>query len=355
MKTTDDMVRSLRARKEIYDKQQQARRKRMTHTAVTLGCVLAVCFVCLSSFLVTKQTLQSGDLPKTHTSQAAPSLPLSAFTVTEADGQQVTKNKTSFPLIPFTASKKNPTTDSFGEDELQHIDILTDGSKKYTQVQLNDYATYNFPETLSATAFGKLLGTVTELHPGAELPTTPASQEPSLAGSEVYLYAPVACEGVLVVKKDNRCSFFVFTEHITQGHSLQEVLALNGIKTTNDIAYIEYSIQKPSKALTTTVSTDIITDSAQIQTVLSVLQQLTPYSTDNPLEATPQWLNEAREVYNQTPENMISAEVNIKGRNGLVSSFFYEPNLGSGYITGHLFLTPKDNLLLQGIFNLERR
>ena len=106
---------------------------------------------------------------------------------------------------------KDPDSDAYGDDELRHVDVILQGNRLYDQIPESEYASYGIDGTLQKSDFGESLGTITEIGPYSEaVLSTPCSQEPTLAGCEVFYYKPVGCEAMIIVRGNGHCSLFRF-------------------------------------------------------------------------------------------------------------------------------------------------
>ena len=102
---------------------------------------------------------------------------------------------------PFSATI-DPDVDSFSEDELHHIDIRTSFGF-YHQLTLDEYTSNGISSTVSTTDFGEFIGKIIEVNDYDYHGNAAESQEPTLAGAEVYYYAPKGNNKAFIIVKQN--------------------------------------------------------------------------------------------------------------------------------------------------------
>lgn len=252
----------------------------------------------------------------------------------------------------FEATEKASDTDSFGEDELRHIDVTLNGYKFYTQLKKSDYNKYGIKKYLKKSDFGKKLGVITEIDGQEKALKTPCSQEPALDGCEVYLYKPVNSEAVIIVKGNGHCSLFYFSSFLESGYRYNDNYKIFNVTSSEDIERIDFSVMKPDGTIIIPVEKGSITDKNDINDFMNITKGLIPYTRESALSGDPEWLNNAHEEYNKNDENRVWIGASVVLKNGLVIPFEYEPNLGTGFVPGHFFLSEKDNAVLMKMFKM---
>ena len=279
--------------------------------------------------------------PSTSESQATEN-----STVSDVQKQQI--------LLSAFASTitKDPDSDAYGEDELRHVDVILQGNRLYDQIPESEYASYGIDGTLQESDFGESLGTITEIGPYSEdVLSTPCSQEPALAGCEVFYYKPVNCEAMIIVRGNGHCSLFRFMCFTEEGFSYADEYEVFRVLSADDIERIDYEIRKPNGTLIVTADEGSVTDASNIQAFFDITMNLKPYVQESALSGDPDWLNEAREEYRQSDaEHHVDVEASIVLKNGLTMALTYQPNLGTGYISGHYFLSETDNAVMRDMF-----
>lgn len=255
-------------------------------------------------------------------------------------------------LSAFASTVKDPNSDAYGDDELHHVDVILQGNRLYKQIPESEYASYGIGYTLQESDFGELLGTITEIGPYTEeVLSTPCSQEPNIAGCKVFLYQPVNCEAMIIVRGNGHCSLFNFVYFTEEGFSYADEYNVFRVLSANDIERIDYEIRKPDGALIVTTDEGRITDKSSIRAFFDITMNLKPYANESALSGDPDWLNVAREEYRQSSaDNHVDVEASIILKNGLAMKISYQPNLGTGYISGHYFLSESDNAVMRKMF-----
>ena len=286
----------------------------------------------------------------THNIPVAPSA--SESSVTEnSTASDVPKQQIKLSAFASTITK-DPDSDAYGEDELHHVDIILQGNRLYDQIPESDYASYGIDGTLQESDFGEMLGMITEIGPYTEdVLSTPCSQEPTLAGCEVFYYQPVNCEAMIIVRGNGHCSLFRFMWFTEEGFSYADEYKVFHVLSADDIERIDYEIRKPDGALIVTADEGSVTDISSIQTFFDITTNLKPYVQESALSGDPDWLNEARDEYRQSDaDHRVDVEASIVLKNGLTMNLTYQPNLGTGYISGHYFLSETDNAVMRAMF-----
>lgn len=246
----------------------------------------------------------------------------------------------------FKASGQNPDFDSFAEDELQHIDVVLNGSMVYRQLPAEQYAEYGFGDRLEKSDFGEYIGTVTETS-DYDISVKIGSQEPALKGSSVYYYGS-SNKSALIVQKNEYCSIFVFDQYANQKKtpSLKETYILYGAYSADDIAYLSYTIQGMDGNQYVETERGIVRDRNKIEGFYKITSALVPYETNDPIAMTPDWLVKAQENYNEHPDNFKREDfnINIYFNNGTVlKNISYKPYIASGCVDQMEQLTPEQN------------
>lgn len=250
----------------------------------------------------------------------------------------------------FQASKQNPGFDSFGEDEFQHVDVVLNGSIRYRQLPLEEYAQYGFKERLVKSDFGAFVGTVIETSKD-DSSVKVGAQDPTLKGSSVYYYAPNNTSAI-IVQKGEYCSIFVFDQFVDQNkkHSLKETYSLYGAYSGDDISHLSYTIQGMAGTQYREIEKGTVTDRNKINSFYKITAALVPFETNDPIAMTPDWLIEAQDAFNKHPENFNREDItiNIHFKNGTVlTDVFYQPYLSTGYVESMELLTPEQNAELR--------
>lgn len=249
----------------------------------------------------------------------------------------------------FSASSViDPYIDYYGEDELHQVYVRVSGHEYY-QLDISDYSDYNISADVSENDFGGFIGNIIET--GSNTLGYPAeSQEPNIAGAEVYYYAPSNSKSVIIVKKDSQCSIFVFSGRPSA--TFEECFNYYGAETSSDIKSISYTISVPDNSLFVTSSQGIITDFDTINSIVDILNQLEP-ETDESLaanSATPQWIIDAWDLYRANPDDYNAEDImlEIRFNNGTVmKDIIYQPFIGNGCIEGMKELTQEQNKALR--------
>ncbi len=255
-------------------------------------------------------------------------------------------------LSPFAATPPSDGEDWFAEDELRHVEIILQGNMVYTQLGEAECRTFVKDGRLDTTAYGEKLGTVKEIGAWDKADTGPCSQEPNLRGCDVFWYAPIDCQGLIIVEGNGHCNLFEFCGFSEEGHSIAEVLDVKGAHGAEDIEILSYNIQVPTGTLTEVQKVSVVTASEEIAAVTEIITKLKPYVRESNLSGDPEWLCEAREEYKKLDkEQQTIINVKLLLKNGLWLGFDYQPNLGSGFIYGNHFLSEEDSDILKAIFN----
>lgn len=287
---------------------------------------------------------------------AAPSKTTSAAATEPAAAAQPTENKggtdiTGCSWSPFRGTK-DPDTDSFGDDEIHHVDIRTaDGF--YRQLSPDEYAGQGVAGEVRLSDFGGYIGKAVEVENNSEYHGGGAeTQEPALAGADVYYYAPSgSSRALIIVKKGTQCSIFI-SDVISTGGGFRKGFAFFGVQSADNIQSIDCCIRVPEGGLMVTAVQETITDCERIAAVFDVLCSLEPedYSQLPAHTGTPQWLVDAWQRYDSDPNAPQRTDYGITLRftDGTEpQEIQFQPYLGSGYVEGMKELTPEQNAALR--------
>ncbi len=365
MKNSDEMVKSLFERREQYITEQNKKRKK----AIKITTSLAACFIVIVIVAVAavptllndiNTTLPIGSGETTVNSETTKPFTDNAnttFPIKNEDTQSVEKDHPitdsgKIKISLFNSSPKDPDTDYFGEDELHHVDVILKGNRLYEQIPESEYTSYGIGKTLQKSDFGELVGTIIEVGHSSEADVSvPCSQEPTLAGCEVFFYKPVNCEAIIIVRGNEHCSLFHFKCFTEEGISYSDEYKIFNVLTADDILRIDYRIEIPNGAIIVTKKEGSITNYSDLKEFFDITMNLKPYSNASALSGDPEWMIEAREEYRKlSADEQIYVEASIILKNGLSMTFSYQPNLGTGYVPGHLFLSKENNTIMRQMF-----
>ena len=236
---------------------------------------------------------------------------------------------------PFSATI-DPNADSFGVDELHHVDIHTaDGF--YHQVGLEEYPANGISLTVSLSDFGGYIGKIVEVGNSDYHGNGAESQEPTLAGADAYYYAPAGKnKAYIIVKQGNQCSMFV-SDNINISSGFKNGFSFFDVQSAADIQRVDYQIKVPQNGRMVTSVKNTITDAATIQKLYDLLCELTPedYSKLPAHIGTPQWLVDAWEAYrnsaNPPVQEDYSIQITLKDGTTL-QQILFQPFIGNGYV-----------------------
>ncbi len=316
MKSCEEMVSNLLERRECYELEKKRKKTAMLRLTICLGGVCLIAFVC---FL----TGQDKALK---------------------ENRQGENGKYGIPVSSFEASLPDSDTDSFGADELEHIEVIIDENRIYTQLDESEYEKCGIGTELSESDFGESLGIITEIASWSEAVGTPCSQEPGLANCEVYYYAPANCEAAIIVKGNGHCSVFVFRGFSCEGHSIKEALTILGINSGDDISSVSFNVRN---IVGETVKNVVIDDADGKNSIYNIFTQLKPYTSDNSVQGTPGWLLAATESYDYSTALFVEISIENNCRFSFITE--YQPYLGSGYIDLHEMLSSEQNDVLMNL------
>lgn len=249
----------------------------------------------------------------------------------------------------------NPDSDAYGEDGLPIISIVISGNHYY-QLDSSEHPAHSISPIISDSDFGRYIGNIVELSEYDDpAKYTVSSQEPTLAGADVYYYAPADSSAVIIVKKSEQCSIFVFNgiAAVSDNSSVfAETFRFYGADSADDIENISFSIAAPSGAVIEITSQVTITDRDKINSIVNVLYQLNPEKNSDSLLVTPQWLIDAWDTYRSNPDAYTREDImlDITFKNGtILKDISYQPYLGNGYVSGMQELTPEQNTALRAL------
>ena len=252
---------------------------------------------------------------------------------------------------PFTA-QLDPYADSYGDDEIHHVDIRT-AEGFYRQLSTGEYAAQGIKSDISVTDFGGYIGKVAEVASTSEYHGGGAeSQAPSLTGADVYYYAPAGNnKAFIIVRKEDQCSIFI-ADNIQSSSGFRKGMAFFGVEDSGDIQSIEYRIMVPDNGLMAVSKEETITAPDRIKAVYDILCELVPedYSKLPDHIGTPPWLTAAYEAYRNDPNapQRTDHSITIKLKDGTVlEDILYQPYIGNGYVQGMEELTPEQNAALR--------
>lgn len=365
MKNSDEMVKSLFERREQYITEQNKKRKKVMRITTSLAaCFIVIVMVAVAAVPTllndTNTTLPIGNGETTVNSETTKPFTDKATTTTPTKNEDTQSVEKDHPITDsgiikislFSASPKDPDTDFFGEDELHHIDVILKGNRLYEQIPESEYASYGIGKGLQKSDFGEFVGTIIEVGNSSEADASvPCSQEPTLAGCEVFFYKPVNCEAIIIVRGNEHCSLFRFKYFTEEGIGYSDEYKMFNVLTADDILRIDYRIEIPNGAIIATKKEGSITNSSELKAFFDITMGLKPYANASALSGDPKWMIEAREEYKKlSKDEQMYVEASVVLKNGLSMPFSYQPNLGTGYVPGHLFLSEENNTIMRQMF-----
>ena len=264
------------------------------------------------------------------------------------------------PIIPPAKGYYSPfmktvdiTVDSFAEDELYHIDVRT-AYGFYRQLEQNEYDVYGIPNKIDESDFGEFIGNIREVDDYDYHGNAAESQEPSLAGAEVYYYAPKGeNKAFIIVKQSDQCSVFLADE-INLSEGFQSGLSFFNVQRAEDIKSVEYQKLIPDEGKMILSEQNVITDSTAIKDFYELICQLKSedYSDLPEFAATPRWYIEAWDKYKANPNAFVMEDyyIIITLKDGTVlHEILYQPYLANGYVESMQELTPEQNSALKNL------
>ena len=251
----------------------------------------------------------------------------------------------------------DPYSDAYGEDELHLVSVIISG-RYYYQLDTSEHPAHNISAVVSDSDFGEYVGRITELyeHDDPSIYTV-SSKEPNLSGADVYYYAPADSSAVIIVKKGEQCSIFVFngiTTATDENSAFAETFKVYGAYSADDIESISFTITVPNGAVYEVAQAGTITDRNRIASIVDILYQLKAENTSDSASATPQWVVDAWEACRADPSAYTMEDItfDIVFKNGTVlKDIIYQPFIGNGYIAGMQELTPEQNNILRNLFH----
>ena len=266
---------------------------------------------------------------------------------------------TKYYYQPFSAKivpgSKSFGGDGFGEEELHHIDVRT-SEGFYDQLSLDEYASNGISSTISEADFGEYIGKIIEVDNSYEHHGNAAeSQEPTLAGAEVYYYAPKGNnKAFIIVQQNEQCSIF-FANEINTSEGFKNGFLFFNVQSAEDIMSVEYQKRIPDNEGKMILSEqNVITDSTAVKDFYDLVCQLKPedYSGLPEFAATPIWYIEAWDKYKANPDAFVMEDysVIITLKDGTVlREIRYQPFLANGYVQNMQELTPEQNSTLKNL------
>ena len=269
-------------------------------------------------------------------------------------------NQTDPPEDPTSANNYyqnfkatvDPYSDAYGEDELHLVSVIISG-RYYYQLDTSEHPAHNISAVVSDSDFGEYIGRITELCEYDDSSKyTVSSQEPNLSGADVFYYAPADSSAVIIVKKGEQCSIFVFNGMTTttdENSAFAETFKVYGAYSADDIESISFTITVPNGAVYEVAQAGTITDRNRIASIVDILYQLKAENTSDSASATPQWVVDAWEACRADPSAYTMEDItfDIVFKNGTVlKDIIYQPFIGNGYIAGMQELTPEQNIAL---------
>lgn len=293
------------------------------------------------------QSAHAEDPSTQHDNSTAP------ITESQSDGHIPGKQSAEGYYQPFSATV-DPDSDSYGEDEMRHIDVRT-AEGFYRQLGLDEYAPNGLAGIVSTADFGEYIGTIREVTDSDYHGNMVESQEPTLAGAEVYCYAPKGRnKAFIIVKKGGQCSIFM-ADGINTSEGFRKGLTFFNVQGAENIECVTYEKYIPDDEGQMLLSErNILTSDAAIGAFYALICQLQP-EDDSYLPAytaTPQWLIDAWEDYKAAPDAPAREDYDIviQLKDGTVlRSISYQPYLGNGYVEHMQELTPEQNRVLKNL------
>lgn len=242
--------------------------------------------------------------------------------------------------------------DGYGEDEAHHVDVRIAGHI-YHQLALDEYAAIGL-STPPAADFGEYIGKVVEVDDSNYHGNAAESQEPTIAGAEVYYHEQFGeSKAFIIVRKGDQCSIFV-SDNIDVSAGFKTGLEFFGVESANYIQSVDYRVNVLDGATFQAADETTITDRATIEALYDLLCELQPedYTALPDNIGSPQWLVDAWAAYkadpNRPPREDYFITINLKDGTTL-QEIQYQPYLGNGYVEHMQQLTPAQNTALSDI------
>lgn len=271
--------------------------------------------------------------------------------------EQSEKNHSEAYFYKNFAATIDPNADGYGEEELPIVCIIVSGNYYY-QLDSSEHPAHNISSAIKNSDFGDYIGKITELFEydnPAKYPVS--SKEPKLSGVDVYYYAPAESHAVIIAKKGQQCSIFVFNGMASEFDSssiFADTFKLYGASSAEDIDNIAFSIAVPNGSIIEISARGTITDREKINAITDVLFQLKSEEKNDALSGSPEWLNDAWNAYRANPDAFVREDImfDITFKNGTVlKDIIYQPYLSNGYVASMQELTPEENAKLKEAFN----
>ena len=254
----------------------------------------------------------------------------------------------SYAEITLFTSPDKETEDSATSDHTP-IELILDSDRIYTQIKQEDYALYGIDgKALSSDNFGEKLGKISKIRKSSKAKDSPCSTDSAIKNCKAYYYAGTDSEAVVIVKGNDCCSVFVFSDFVSEGHSLNEKFLIFSAGSSQDISSLKYEATKSDSSSVQVVSSGETFYKNYINSFYNIASTLQPYENESDSQDEPDWLAQARSEY----KNPVDVKITVKLKNGLFFVVDYYPNLADGYFEGHLPLTSADNDILRKVFVL---
>ena len=180
--------------------------------------------------------------------------------MTENKKQTTGSRITQQPIVPYYAFSPN------ADGETKESVSFVYKHRVYFQMSADDAFSKEILQSENAirqSHIGTLVGTVTD------------SEYQSVLNAGIYLYKPVNCEAVLVLKKDNQCALFQFVHYENHASfTMQDIFEVYQLGSAQDITAVQIAqidiTQQDEEQATTIVKT--LSDTKSIDVIYSVLK-----------------------------------------------------------------------------------
>lgn len=153
-------------------------------------------------------------------------------------------------------------------------------------------------------------------------------------GCEMFSHKQMACDAIIIVKKDSELIPFVFLGFKTQTHDFSEILDIHGADDSTDIEKIT------TRGLHDNINDEkVIDDTAQIKAVYDILKVIQNDNGKN---------DNIKKQYHQSGEKTY-LYFKLHFKNGLTYQSFYRVYSDTSYIENHDFLTDEQSETLKNI------